>query len=557
MNDTQQAIHLKPYRYMQERVRSREPFNEDVINFRMTENVETLFSNVLKGLEVIKGVEFLSCTVDNFKHVYENKKPTNLLTKEEIEKLAAISKLSKGTNKSSKSPYPLTPIRQSRFLSVRFRMRFTDDKETVEQDYEIYYPELVNGQYFYLSGNKFYPVFQLAEAEYYRSGSHSIVLKTTFMPIKMKGSRTDMEATAGDMTYPVRTFELDLFRKTINVFLYYFAKYGVTKTQEFFGLDGIHLYFQGIDKVQKDESLDISNQGLFKITQSLTIGVDKQWIEEDPKVRGNLAHTFIQAFKKKHINESVIDNLEYWMKQLGRQFTNNASKAMEKADSIVSSLERLLDVTTKRSMRNPEEEKIDIYHAIKSMILNFDNIIMIDGYNLDNKRIRVNEYLIYPFVARISKSVYRLVSDKSPSVAKLKSIFSSIDTDFLIKKINTINLVRFSNQVNTIDLFTRILKGSKMGPQSQKGDNNSTNLGIRGIDSSYLGRLDVTSTSSNDPGISFTVVPFCEVHDPTGNNNFYFSDRPDINGFKLEGEDDYASYEDLVEVDDTEEGDED
>ena len=83
---------------------------------------------------------------------------------------------------------------------------------------------------------------------------------------------------------------------------------------------------------------------------------------------------------------------------------------------------------------------------------------------------------------------------------------------------------------------------SKSGPQSQKSDNGSNSISTRGMDPSYIGKIDVISTSSGEPGVSGTVTPFCKIHDPNNKKNFYFADEPsiiDINKYQKEDIDKY------------------
>ena len=217
---------------------------------------------------------------------------------------------------------------------------------------------------------------------------------------------------------------------------------------------------------------------------------------------------------------------------------------LEKAVSMLLSLERILDVTTKDMIRLQDAYKENIYEVIRYMIFNFENIILINMYDLANKRMRVGEYLLSPLTLRLSNSVYRLITPaKKITVETTKQIFSAIDADYLINQINTINLVRYSNQVNpAFNLFTNILKMSKSGPQSQKSDNGSNSTSTRGMDPSYIGKIDVISTSSGEPGVSGTVTPFCKIHDPNNKKNFYFADEPsiiDINKYQKEDIDKY------------------
>ena len=529
---------------LQSIVEEREPFNNRVIFFREDEDIERMFSDVFKGLEVVSGVEFVSCSVENFKHVYEEKK-TDLTDKEKL-KLENMTKWSKGANKSMNSPYPLVNTKQSRLMSVKVRMRFSDDKATEEKDYEFYYPELIDGQYFYLSGNKFFPVYQLADAEYYQTGRSSIVLKTTFMPISIRGLKTDFTDSDETISYKARTLEVTIFKKNINAFIYFYNKFGVNDTLKFFSLDEhVEIVFESEDALEKD----LDTYYYFKINGNMTILVERLWFDGNPGVNSSIINTLVSSFRKKHLDKSNFYDPEYWNRQLGKNFTTNSSKTLEKSQSITLSLERLLDNITKSYLRNDPNEKETVYHMLRTMMYQFENIIRIDNYDLANKRIRLNEYLLSPFIKRLSTSVYRMIGSKSPTVSKKKQLFSSIEPDFIVKQILSIDLVRYSNSVNTLDLFNHFLKGSKSGPQSQNTDSGSPSTGIRGIDNSYIGRLDVTSTSSNDPGISFTVTPFCDVCDPNGNSNFFFTDKPNVKDFNSinSADDDLIEIEDIIE----------
>lgn len=77
----------------------REPFNKELMDFRANEDISYLVSNIMKGLEVIKGVKFKSCTVKPKRDIYQFKKPNEELTKDELERLNKITSQNKGDNK--------------------------------------------------------------------------------------------------------------------------------------------------------------------------------------------------------------------------------------------------------------------------------------------------------------------------------------------------------------------------------------------------------------------------------------------------------------------------
>lgn len=555
MSNKSISIAERAYAIGQKMTEEKEPFNKKLMEFRSKEKIDYLLYNIMKGLEVIKGVKLKSCIVEPLRKIYQRKKTNEELTKEELEELNKITSQNKGVRKSTKSAYPLTPIKQSRLLNCEVIMEFSDDERTIDYEFNIHYPELVKGQYFYLNGNRFFPVFQLADGEFYRSGKNTIVLKTTFMPINITANKVVLIDSLGNEIGKCRNFDIALFGKHINAMLYYFSKTSVEETVKTFGLHGyIEFIFNKMEtymsknKISKTDRDDLDFY-LFKLSPNLTLKVDKKYLTDktdvDERTKMGILHTFVTSFKKKHLDEASFYNGEYWKRQLGKQITSNTTKMYEKAESMLLSLERILDVTTKDMIRLDEEVKDTIYTMIRFMINNFESIIIMNTHDLANKRMRVGEYLLSPITLRLSSTVYRLITPgRKVNVDQSKQIFSAISEDYLINQINTISLVRFFNMVNpALSLFSNILKFSKNGPQSQKADNSNNSISLRGMDSSYLGRIDVVSTSSGDPGVSGTLTPFCEICDPNGKGNFYFSNRSNITGLFKEDEEDLEEQE--------------
>jgi hypothetical protein len=191
-------------------------------------------------------------------------------------------------------------------------------------------------------------------------------------------------------------------------------------------------------------------------------------------------------------------------------FTTNNSNKQEKGESILISFERILDCWTKEILRVKKEDKEDIYTIVRWMILNYYELIKRDNMDLANKRLRVYEYLLYGLLSKFSKGVYRILNTRNPTFEKLKSILTNIRKGMLIKDIVNSELVRYSNSVNSINIFNSSLKFTMSGPQSPFNKSN-INVRHRGIHPSYIGRIGLTATSPGDPGISGTLVPFLEL----------------------------------------------
>jgi len=132
---------------------------------------------------------------------------------------------------------------------------------------------------------------------------------------------------------------------------------------------------------------------------------------------------------------------------------------------------------------------------------------------------------------KFSTSIYRIQNSRNVTMQQLKSMFN-IQQGFLVKALVSNELIRYSNAVNSIDLFTSILKGTMSGPQSQMSGGNTINVRYRGIHSSYLGRFDLCATAASDPGVSFTLTPFCDIYE-----NMHFTKEP--------------SYAEFIDLEDT------
>jgi hypothetical protein len=159
------------------------------------------------------------------------------------------------------------------------------------------------------------------------------------------------------------------------------------------------------------------------------------------------------------------------------------------------------------------------------MMREYRTLVQVDGMDVKNKRIRVSEYLIHPLLLKFSESTYRLLNSKNLTfrglVAVFKPFIHDIDDEksrpqvnFLIKKLVTNELLRYSNMVNSFDLLTA-LRWTSRGPQSSS-DRSRTDVSLRyrGHHPSYVGRIGLTAASAGDPGTSGTLVPFCKTQGP-------------------------------------------
>lgn len=396
-------------------------------------------------------------------------------------------------------------------LKLRFKLT-KEGEEDVLIEKKLFFPRLIDNQFFIINGNRYFPIFQLVDSGTYRTNK-TVTLKTLLMSVVCRDDRGIVVEDMDGNKYSSRVINIDIFKNKINVFIYYYAKFGFEKALEYFRLN---------------TKVIIGNQPIegkinFGITKNIVMSVNKEFMENENDIA--LIVTLIKSLPNR-ITEVKLYEQEYWVKRLGSNFTKNNSNFQDKGNSILLSFERLLDETTKRNQRLPDSEKSDIYAIMRWMSSNFVTLYKQDNMDLANKRLRLYEYLIYPLSIKFSKSMYRILNSRNVTMEQLKSIFSNIPEGFLVKKLVNNELIRYNNSVNSIDLFSSILKATQSGPQSQLSGGNNINIRYRGIHPSYINNIDLCATSAGDPGISFSLTPFVKLED-----NMHFTKKASYSSF--------------------------
>lgn len=500
--------------------------NEDLINFRKNEDVAQIVESIFSSMESAQGIKVKSVVLEDFTNVYENRKKDGKL-------------------------FHSVDIEDSRYRNLKITLELTDYNSGEVEDHviELLYPELVNDQYFVINGNRYTPIFQIVDAEFYRAGAGTIVFKNMFMPLRLNGGRKDMlKDIDGNLKKDLkgRVFFLQILKQSnITPLQFMFAKMGFLGTLEFLGVKGK----LGVIEAKEEKKFD---KLYFKLNKHMNLEVDKEWLLEDVRFRNSLVLTIQRTFKGVKSNITKVNEDDFWRRELGSRFTKNAAinAQLEKSDSILTSYSRILDKFTKATARLDDKHLESVDTVVRYMMWEFESICRLDRFDIGNKRIRITEHLLYRLLERISKSTYRAVNTpgKDMTIRKLKSFFSSYKDEFtLVKMIQSNSLMRFSNAVNSIELFSTILKSSKSGPQSAVNPS-SPSVTTKSIHPSYLGIFDLVSTSSNEPGMSNTIIPTAEIYDPKGGGAAFFTEKPAIPDFSR-----VKSHEDDDDLEDDDE----
>jgi len=309
-----------------------------------------------------------------------------------------------------------------------------------------------------------------------------------------------------------------LFKNQLNILNYYFAKFGFTETLKFFGYSEEDMGLFTFDENIINENSDEYN--LFLLGRGNTVFYAKKELMESSKFAIDFVLSIIEMLDK-NIDHGKVDVINYWEKKLGTIYTKNVNVQTEKAQKILISFGRILDNSTKKTLRLADEDKVDTYSIVRWMVRNYDVLSKKDNMSLRNKRLRVYEYLLHPLLIKFSNSTYRLLNKNQVTYSQRKQMFSTLSPGYVVKKLKTNELIRYSNAVNGIDLFTSALKWSQRGPQSMLDGCKFINNRYRGLHPSYVGRIGLAAASASDPGTSGSMTPFIQT------NGFYFTDNDD------------------------------
>ena len=464
-----------------------EPFNEDFIFLRRNDRVLEYAEDICKALELIDGIQFVSASIE--------------------------------TDESAFSFKNHLDVEDSRvdLLKLKFVIDTKKEKEEREEiELKLLYPKLIDGFYYILNGNRYFPILQIIDASTYRTGTNAITLKTLLMGITVATTDRKFEDINKE-EYVSKVMQFDIFKKKINILNYFFAKFGYEGALEYFGV-------QDLMGVMPADQLDTDNDDYIftEVGCGLMVYFAKSILHEHYEMR--LAITLIELMNSCEVNIDRLHNEDFWKRRLGSMFTKNNSNQAEKGAKILVSLERILDNRTKKVLRTKADNKENIYAISRWMCRNFDKMLRRDTANMKLKRVRCAEYNFYPLILKFSKAVYRIQNSKIVTKKALKSIFSNIKYDFLIKGIIKSEMNRYSQAVNGIDLFNSAIRYSMRGPQSLSSGKSGSSIAMkhRDLHPSQLGRVGLASGSNSDPGLSGVLTPYVTLDD-----NWFFIDPED------------------------------
>lgn len=526
MNVNREVIEPNQYSFIREyNDKNRPQFNPELFDRSDDAIIEVLKKVILS----IERDRYFVIKVMNFSVVDDYQQIRILLREQEKFK-------SKNKNKQKiDDKYNYIPLKDSdiRLLIVDYYLEVPNPKEGSPRSKNlrvlIEVPKIVDKYYFRIFGNIYSSLYQVVDGSTYNNSnsanpkSQNIAFKTLFMASRIYRYIEKLKMTNGE-TKECIWYMSNIFKKNCPLMRYLLARFGFYQTCQLLKVND--LYISDHD-IEKDDYYTVKKNNMY-------ISLPKYIYDNDPVAQSLMYTVYNSVSRETSLNN--VYTLEYWIAVLGDSYNN---KTVEKGLNVLDSLESILDIPTQENLKLPEECKKNIYDIIIWILREFNELRKKDNLDISTKRIRYEEYFGAIYAIKLATGLYR-ISDEA-SKLQIDRLEKAIYTfpDFLLKQISKDSLVNYNNSVNDMDAITA-LKFTYKGV-SGVGDGNTASIPVnyRQVHPTHLGRLDLDSSTANDPGLSGMLCPMASIH-----NNF-FSDYKEPNNWRAEVDQVLAQYAQL------------
>lgn len=473
-----------------------ERFNLGLINREQDEDLIEHLLDVFKSLSVIEYVEFLG-----YEYIDD-------ATKIDMSVYTEFNSRDKKVKDKNNEDEKYINLHESRVGEIRARFRFTCKGETEIAEKRFLLPIVDEYGYYTINGKKFFLIYQMVDSSTYTRGQ-TVVLKS-LLPVSL--NLEDVEITdVNGVDYNVKKFSVLIFNSKVDIFYFYFSKFGVSLTLNYFSLEKIIQFVGAIDE-------DDTEHLYFQVRSNLLLKVNKEFFTKFDYVRNIIAS--MTSTMTNRTTQEDLDNPVFWVERLGSLRKGAKPHTyFANGSTTQTSFERMIDRGTQKILKLSVINKSDTYSVMRWMMQNFESLRKKDDMDLKNKRLRCNEYIAGFVTAEFSKRVNRIIKYKNRvNIKKIRGIIS-MPGDVIINKLHTSGLFRSNEAVNDMDFFTK-LKYTSKGPNSMGGAGGSfIAVKYRGTHPSFIGNIDVNVCGSSDPGSSGVLTPFAKVEDLNFNNN--------------------------------------
>ena len=446
---------------------------EDKINYRFlrSENDMSIPDLVVMAMKEFEAIE--NITIESYEIVLDTDKV------DVNEHSVNINyKRKSGDYEIPKFKYPAT----NRVGEIRFKIRIETNKNSREITKKILIPIEYEG-FYTLNNKKWKTLWQLVDASTY-SQKGKITMKSRMPIIVYKSKKRPLIDINGELMQ-FSTYSYALNRKTrfaskskaakvkfINPIMIFSAKIGLKNTIAYFGLQDVIKILPG-DPEWMDKNAnkyDHEEYRYFPIND-IILQVNRHLMDTVPFV-GNFTAMITACMSSDFpLTMETIEDKVYWtcrVGSIGSAHSKNLETFMEKGKTTMHMIERLLDTITQVNLRLPDCYKKNIYSILRWMILDFDSLKNRNNMDLNNKRIRKNEYIVMSSLGKkINENINKLIEKKSKS--KLNTMDTLLElfnfgSDIIINGMRNIgDLVKSDELVNDMTML-QDLNFSAKGP---------------------------------------------------------------------------------------------
>ena len=396
--------------------------NIDLIKRRSEEDLITFIVDIYKSLEVTGFITFLGYEVidDESKINYAQ----YITTRKKIKK--------KDANIKYQYIHPDRCIE----IILKFKIHVKDEVTTISKS--ILIPKMDENSYYTIRGKRYFLLYQLVDNSTYTS-KNGLTLKS-LMPICINKNMDTLMDVGGNV-YEVPYYYINVFKREIETFLFYFSKGGFQQTMTYFVVDNLIKIVPGVPEENTEDWL------YFKINKNMSIGVRRYFFENYLYVQ-----SMVLMVKRCMNNKTTLENLEsqsYWIQRLGSLYTNTPYKLYDSGKSTIAFFERLLDRTSQKMLKVSKLHKKDVYTVVAWIIKNFVELKKKDNLDLENKRLRLYEYVAAILNKRVSEGINRILTLGSKiKMKQVRDVFKFPGT-IIFQLLYTASLLKYDDQIRS------------------------------------------------------------------------------------------------------------
>lgn len=408
----------------------------------------------------------------------------------------------------------------------KFKTKWYDPKkdETIYKDEEIVLdiPLPYKKHFMKINGHMYLAIYQLSDIIY--KTKSSCVIKTLLTPVKLtrsdnpKRPYTSCDTKRVEFVAPFYT--LDMFRKSTPFLAYFFAKMGVRKTFEYFGVEGM-IGFVSVAAIPNNPNI-VS----FKMNKNVAVCVNKTAMN-NTLFRSYIA-TLLKMGKRNMTIYDAYDDV-YWKCYIGDMFARVQTQStdpeiiaaetavkIKKCDDTLRNLEKTIDDEDTSFhlgyYAGSLTETEDVYACMRWLYMNFSKLIHNDNLHVQNKRLRLNEYITIPLLKRIQDKKNSFL--RNPDHMRLGDIFKVPQNIILKEGVENNGVSRYVGLVND-NIMLNVLTVTKSGPSAHGGSNNNERMSNKHtipsdnlfVNPSELGVFDPNYAPPSSVGINSILTP--------------------------------------------------